>query len=45
MHVSLELLTNVGWWNYIMIGGLLCFLPVNWLHYLFLRVFGNRRFK
>ncbi len=45
MHVSLELLTNVGWWNYIMIGGLLSFLPVNWLRYPFLRVFGDRRFK
>jgi hypothetical protein len=31
MHVTLEILTNVGWWNYIMIGGLLTFLPVPWV--------------
>ena len=31
MHVSLEILTNVGWWNYLMIGGLLAFLPPAWL--------------
>jgi hypothetical protein len=31
MHVVLELLTNVGWWNYIMIGGLLAFLPPPWV--------------
>ncbi len=31
MHVTLEILTNVGWWNYIMIGGLLAFLPPPWV--------------
>jgi hypothetical protein len=31
MHGVLELLTNVGWWNYIMLGGLLAFLPPAWL--------------
>jgi hypothetical protein len=31
MHVTLEILTNVGWWNYLMIGGLLAFLPPAWL--------------
>jgi hypothetical protein len=31
MHVTLEILTNVGWWNYIMIGGLLAFLPPGWV--------------
>jgi hypothetical protein len=31
MHVCLEILTNVGWWNYIMIGGLLTFLPPSWV--------------
>jgi hypothetical protein len=31
MHVILELLTNVGWWNFIMIGGLLAFLPPPWI--------------
>ena len=31
MHVILEILTNVGWWNYIMIGGLLTFLPSPWV--------------
>ena len=31
MHVTLEILTNVGWWNYIMIGGLLAFLPPSWV--------------
>jgi hypothetical protein len=30
MHVTLEILTNVGWWNYVMIGGLLTFLPPPW---------------
>lgn len=31
MHVVLEILTNVGWWNFIMISGLLAFLPVSWV--------------
>jgi len=31
MHLVLELLTQVGWWNYIMIAGLLAFLPPAWL--------------
>ncbi len=31
MHLILEVLTNVGWWNYIMIGGLLAFLPPPWV--------------
>jgi hypothetical protein len=31
MHLILEILTNVGWWNYIMIGGLLAFLPQPWV--------------
>ncbi len=31
MHVCLEILTNVGWWNFIMIGGLLTFLPPQWI--------------
>jgi hypothetical protein len=31
MHVGLELLTNVEWWNYMMIGGLLTFLPPAWV--------------
>jgi len=31
MHLLLEILTNVGWWNYIMIGGLLAFLPPPWV--------------
>lgn len=31
MHVTLEILTNVGWWNYLMIGGLLPFLPTPWV--------------
>ena len=31
MHVGLELLTNVDWWNYMMIGGLLTFLPPAWV--------------
>jgi hypothetical protein len=30
MHVILEVLTNVGWWNFIMIAGLLTFLPAPW---------------
>ena len=28
MHVMLEILTTVGWWNYIMIASLLCFVPI-----------------
>jgi hypothetical protein len=31
MHVVLEILTNVGWWNFIMIAGLLAFLPPPWV--------------
>lgn len=31
MHVGLELLTDIGWWNYVMIGALLSFLPTGWL--------------
>jgi len=31
MHLVLELLTNVGWWNYVMFAGLLAFLPPGWL--------------
>jgi hypothetical protein len=30
MHVGLELLTQVGMWNFLMIGGLLCFLSPAW---------------
>jgi hypothetical protein len=26
LHLTLELLTNVGWWNFVMIAGLLSFL-------------------
>jgi hypothetical protein len=31
MHAILEILTNVGWWSFIMIGGLLTFLPPPWV--------------
>ena len=31
MHAVLELLTNVGWWNFVMAAGLTCFLPSRWL--------------
>jgi hypothetical protein len=31
MHAILELLTNVGWWNFVMGAGLLSFLPPRWL--------------
>ncbi len=31
MHATLELLTNVGWWNFVMAGGVACFLPTAWL--------------
>jgi hypothetical protein len=34
MHLVLELLTNVGWWNYVMLPGLLAFLPPAWLAWL-----------
>jgi len=38
MHAGLELLTNVGWWSYLMLTGLLCFLPPAWLRGLFSRL-------
>jgi hypothetical protein len=38
MHLILEVLTNVGWWNFIMIGGLLTFLPPAWLRPLLPRI-------
>jgi hypothetical protein len=38
MHLTLEILTNVGWWNYIMIGGLLTFLPPQWMARLLRRI-------
>lgn len=31
MHAILELFTNVGWWNFMMAGGVACFLPAAWL--------------
>ena len=34
MHVGLEVLTNVGYWNYCMVAGLLCFLPLSHLRVL-----------
>lgn len=27
MHTGLELTTNIGWWSYVMVASLLCFLP------------------
>jgi len=41
MHVGLELFTEVGGWNLVMIGGLLCFLPTTWLAALFRRLPGG----
>ncbi len=38
MHLMLEILTNVGWWNYILIAGLLTFLPPPWMTRLLPRV-------
>lgn len=31
MHVSLELLTNLGWWQLMMVSVLFVFLPARWL--------------
>ena len=31
MQVILEVLTNVGWWNHLMIAGLVTFLPPIWI--------------
>ena len=31
MHFGLEILTKVGFWNYLMVGMLLSFLPAAWL--------------
>ena len=31
MHVGLEILTNVDWWNFMMDAGLLTFLPPEWV--------------
>ena len=31
MHVCLELLTNLGWWQYQMLAVLVVFLPSQWL--------------
>ena len=31
MHLTLELFTNVGWWNHLALAGLLAFLPSSWL--------------
>lgn len=31
MHVTLELLTNIGWWQWMMVPILLVFLPSEWL--------------
>lgn len=39
MHATLELLTNVGWWNFVMAGGVACFLPTAWLARLLPRTF------
>ena len=41
MHVGLELLTNVGWWNAVMIASLTCFLPTSHLEALFRRLPGG----
>ena len=37
MHLGIELLVDVGWWNYVLISGLLCFLPPSWLQAVFAR--------
>jgi len=31
MHVGIELLTDVGWWHFLMASALLAFLPAQWL--------------
>lgn len=37
LHVGLELLTTVGWWNFVMILALCAFLPERWLSALVFR--------
>lgn len=31
MHIALEVLANIGWWQFMMIAGLTTFLPTSWL--------------
>ena len=41
VHVGLEVLTNVGWWNLVMIASLTCFLPTAHLEAVFRRLPGG----
>ena len=43
MHFGLEVLTNVGYWNYCMVAGLLCFVPLSHLRALTGRLPGGLR--
>jgi hypothetical protein len=42
LHLGLEALTHVGWWNFVMIGGLLSFLPPPHLAHLLARADAGR---
>lgn len=33
MHLTLEATTHVDWWNFMMIGGLMTFVPKEWFRY------------
>lgn len=33
MHITLEATLHVDWWNFMMIGGLMAFLPKEWFRY------------
>lgn len=41
MHFGLELLNNIGWWSYIMVPGLLTFVPRSHLTAIFARLPGG----
>jgi hypothetical protein len=43
MHLGLEAVTNVGWWSFVMIGGLTSFLPAAHLEAVLTRLPGGPR--
>jgi hypothetical protein len=45
MHVGLEVLTNVGWWNYVMIASLTAFIPASHARALVARLPGGQALR
>ena len=43
LHLGLEVLTNLGWWSFVMIAGLLCFVPTAHLQAVLGRLPGGPR--